>query len=118
MRPLKKIYAYFYQTAGGSEPVRKWLKDMEPEERRIIGEDIATAEYGWPVGMPICRPLGEGLWEVRSNLPGNRIARVIFCICENKMVLLHAFIKKTQKTPGPDIDLARKRQKEVIFEKE
>lgn len=95
--------------------MRKWLKALDPEERRIIGEDIATAEYGWPVGMPLCRALGDGLWEVRSDLPGNRIARVIFSICEGKMILLHGFIKKTQRTPLADIALARKRQKEVGF---
>ena len=63
--------------------------------------------------MPVCRPLGEGLWEVRSNLPGNRTARVIFCIARGQMVLLHAFVKKTQRTPDEDLALARKRMKEI-----
>ena len=77
------------------------------------GQDIATVEYGWPVGMPACRSLGQGLWEVRSTLPGNRIARVIFCIAHGHMVLLHGFIKKTQKIPDEDLALARRRMKEI-----
>ncbi len=110
---LKKIAAAFYRTAAGTEPVRDWLKGLSAEDRREIGQDIATVEYGWPVGMPVCRPLGQGLWEVRSSLLGNRIARVIFCIAEAHMVLLHGFIKKTQKIPDKDLALAHKRMKEI-----
>jgi phage-related protein len=110
---LKKIPAAFYQSGTGREPVREWLKALDAEERKVIGEDIATVEYGWPIGMPTCRPLGQGLWEVRSTLRNNRIARVIFGIVENQMVLLHGFIKKTQQTPGEDLSLARKRLKEI-----
>ena len=110
---LKKLRAVFYQTAGGSEPVREWLKDLDPDDRRLIGYDIGTAEFGWPVGMPLCRSLGSGLWEVRSNLSRGRIARVIFCVYDGSMVLLHGFNKKSQKTPQPDLELARKRQKEI-----
>ena len=72
-----------------------------------------TRRYGWPVGMPVCRPLGQGLWEVRSTLPGNRIARVIFGIAEGRMVLLHGFVKKTQKIANKDLALARRRMKEI-----
>jgi phage-related protein len=86
---------------------------LSPEDRREIGQDIATVEYGWPVGMPVCRPLGQGLWEVRSNLPDKRIVRVIFCVAQGQMVLLHGFIKKTQKIPGEALVLARKRMKEI-----
>ena len=110
---LKKIAAAFYRTAAGTEPVRDWLKGLSPEERREISQDIATVEFGWPVGMPVCRPLGQGLWEVRSTLPGNRIARVIFGIAQAHMVLLHGFVKKTQKIPDEDLALARKRMKEI-----
>ena len=110
----RKLPAVFYKTAGGSEPVRDWLKDdLEAEDRKIIGSDIATVQYGWPVGMSVCRPLGKGLHEVRSNLGSNRIGRVIFCFHKDEIVLLHGFIKKTQRTPKPDIDLARDRQKEI-----
>lgn len=110
---LKKIAAAFYRTAAGTEPVRDWLKGLSAEERREIGQDIATVEYGWPVGMPVCRPLGQSLWEVRSTLPGNRIARVIFCIVQGQMVLLHGFVKKTHKIPNDDLALARRRMKEI-----
>jgi phage-related protein len=113
MARIKKIPAAFYQTPNGRHPVREWLKELDAEDRRAIGADIATVEYGWPVGMPTCRPLGQGLWEVRSTLRSNRIARVIFGIVRNEMVLLHGFIKKTQKTPAEDLSLARKRLKEI-----
>jgi phage-related protein len=83
------------------------------DDRRIIGRDIQQVEFGWPIGMPYCRPLGQGLWEVRSNLAGNRIARVIFCITDGEMILLHGFEKKTQKTPPQDIELARMRKREI-----
>lgn len=93
--------------------MRDWLKDLTDEDRRIVGGDIARAEFGWPIGMPLCRSMGGGLWEVRSSLPRGRIARVIFCVSQGHMVLLHGFEKKSQATPHPDLDLARKRQKEI-----
>lgn len=92
-------------------PVRDWLLDLSEEERKLIGDDIRTAEFGWPIGMPLCRPMGQGLWEVRTNLPGNKIARVLFCDHEGEMILLHGFIKKTQNTPKTDLDLAMKRKR-------
>jgi phage-related protein len=103
------------QNSHGCEPVRKWLKALSREDKRIVGTDIATVEFGWPVGMPTCRPLSSrrGLLEVRSSLTQNRIARVLFCIHQGHMVLLHGFIKKTQQTPENDLDLAVRRQKEV-----
>ncbi len=109
----KKIQAFFYETAGGSEPVRDWLKDLAEEDRRIIGADIATVEYGWPIGMPTCRPMGDGLFEVRSNLTGKRISRVLFCTAGERLVLLHGFIKKTRTTPTEDLALAKRRKKEI-----
>jgi phage-related protein len=110
---LKKLPAAFYRSLSGVEPVRQWLKDQPEADRRVLGRDIATAEFGWPLGMPLYRSLGAGLWELRSNLSSHRIARVIFCVADGRMVLLHGFIKKTQKTPLADLALARKRQKEV-----
>jgi phage-related protein len=110
---IKKLPAAFYCTALGNEPVREWLQSLAPADRRIIGQDIATAEFGWPVGMPVCRSLQGGLYEIRSNLTSRRIARVMFCVAGGRMVLLHGFIKKTQKTPKVDLDLALKRKKEV-----
>ena len=109
----KKIGAVFYCTSGGAEPVREWLLALPSQDRRIIGFDVATAEFGGPVGMPLCRSLGGGLWEIRSNITRGRIARVIFCIAHGHMILLHAFIKKAQKTPKSELETARKRQKDV-----
>ena len=111
----KILPATFYRTATGAEPVRKWLKALSREDKRIVGTDIATVEFGWPVGMPTCRSLASrrGLWEVRSSLTHNRIARILFVVYQGQMVLLHGFIKKTQQTPEEELDLAVKRQKEV-----
>ena len=98
----------FFRTASSNEPVREWLRALPREERRIIGEDIKTVQFGWPLGMPLVRKLDKALWEVRSRLP-NRIARVIFTSGEGRMVLLHGFIKKSQRTPQEDLELARTR---------
>jgi len=111
MTPLKRLPACFYRSDTGREPVREWLKGLKPEDRKVIGEDIKDVEFSWPIGMPLVRSLGRELWEVRSSLLGGRIARVVFCIERERMVLLHGFIKKTQKTPQHDIDLALKRGK-------
>jgi phage-related protein len=106
-RQGKRVPAIFYRTEAGGEPVRDWLKELLSEDRKCIGEDIKTVEFGWPIGMPVCRPLGEGIYEVRTSLAQNRIARVLFYIDKKgRMVLLHGFIKKTQKTSDEDLDLA------------
>jgi len=109
----KKIAGRFYATAAGRRPVRDWLMELSKDDRRVIGKDIQRVEFGWPIGMPYCRPLGHGLWEVRSSLAGNRIARIIFCIVRGEMVLLHGFVKKTQKTPAQDLALALGRKQET-----
>jgi phage-related protein len=108
-REGKRIPAIFFRTEAGGEPVRDWLKGLpSPEDRKRIGEDIKTVEFGWPIGMPACRPLGDGIYEVRTSLAQNRIARVLFYIDrKGRMVLLHGFIKKTQKTLAEDLNLAR-----------
>jgi len=105
-----RLRVFFYRTLSGAEPVREWLKSLPTEERKIIGDDLKTSQFGWPLGMPLIRKLEAGLWEVRSHLP-QRIARVIFTIDGNTMVLLHGFIKKSQKTPLEDLKLARQRLK-------
>jgi phage-related protein len=109
----KKLEVAFYRSEVGAEPVLQWLRALPTEDRQALGRDLRLIEMGWPIGMPLCRPLGEGLWEVRSKLSQNRIARIIFCASQGHMVLLHAFIKKTQKTPQSELNLARARQKEV-----
>jgi phage-related protein len=110
---LKRLPAVFYELPSGRQPVREWLSALARGDRKIIGEDIKDVEFSWPICMPLCRALGQGLWEVRSELTQGRIARVLFCVSESRMVLLHAFIKKTQKTPVADRDLAVRRMKEV-----
>jgi phage-related protein len=98
----------FFRTGTGREPVREWLKSLPRERRRILGEDLKTVQFGWPLGMPLVRKLDASLWEVRSRLPGC-IARLLFTTGEGRMVLLHGFVKKSQKTPPEDLELARKR---------
>lgn len=109
----KRLPARFFESESGRVPVREWLLDLTENERKAIGEDIRTAEFGWPVGMPLCKPMTghKGLWEVRTNLLGKKIARVLFCAHDGEMVLLHGFIKKTQKTPKTELDLAMKRMR-------
>ncbi len=116
MTVKKHIYVYFFRNDRGKEPVRDWLKGLSKKERTIIGEDIKTAEFCWPIGMPTIGNLGDGLYEVRSNLPDKKIARTIFAIYKWKMVLLHGFIKKDQKTPKKEKRLAKQRLKK--FENE
>ena len=104
----KKIAATFFALDSGAEPVRAWLKSLAKADRVSIGEDICDVEFEWPIGLPVCRPLGSGLYEVRTTLK-DRIARVFFAIEGSQMVLLHGFIKKSQSTPRPDLELARQR---------
>lgn len=109
----KRMPARFYCNINGIEPVREWLLSIDKQDRALIGQEIKTVEYGWPIGMPTCRSMGGGLWEVRSNLSNGKIARVLFCCHAESLILLHGFIKKTQKTPKTDLDLAKKRKQEV-----
>jgi phage-related protein len=109
----KKLPARFYISRTARNPVREWILELSSDDRHTVGKDIQKVEFGWPIGRPHCAPLGHGLWEVRSDLDSNRIARVIFCMGDGYMILLHGFIKKTQKTPQQDIDLALKRKREV-----
>ena len=105
--PARKIPVVFYRTSAGVEVVRNWLRDLKEEDRNIIGQDLMRAQFRWPIGMPLCRPLGDGLWEVRSTLTSNRIPRVFFCFTEDRVVALHGIIKKTQATPAAELALAR-----------
>ncbi|HEX2959530.1 MAG TPA: type II toxin-antitoxin system RelE/ParE family toxin [Chitinispirillaceae bacterium] len=99
----------FYRTDNGSEPVREWLRSLALDSKKIIGEDIKTVQYGWPIGMPVVRKLEPGIWEVRSRLKDG-ISRVLFTVADDTIVLLHGFIKKSQKTPLDDLITARKRK--------
>lgn len=102
----------FFVTESGTEPVREWLRELAPIDRKVIGEDIKTVQFGWPLGMPLVRHLSDGIWEVRIRLE-NRIARVLFSLEGATMVLLHGFIKKQQTTPKADLDLAKSRLKSL-----
>lgn len=109
-RPLKVV---FFQTDTGNEPVREWLKDLSKDDCKVIGTDILTVQYAWPLGKPLVDNLGDGIWEVRSRLD-NRIARTLFAMIDQEMVLLHGFIKKQQRTPADELELAKKRKKQYL----
>ena len=111
--PPKPIPIAFWQSATGREPVREWLKSLAREDKKAIGRDIAKVQFGWPIGLPVCRPLSGGLWEVRCSLPSRREGRVLFGFHEGALIALHAIFKKTQKTPADDLKLARERLKEI-----
>ena len=110
---MKKITSLFYENCNGKKPVREWLLSLSKADRKAIGEDIKTVEYGFPVGMPICRKLDSKLYEVRSHISDKKIARVIFTVMSDYMILLHGFVKKAQKTPKSELDLALKRKKDI-----
>jgi len=109
----QKIPLIFFRTAAGSEPVREWLQGLDEAERQTIGKDLLRAQWRWPVGMPLCRAMGNGLWEIRTDLPTKRTARVLLCFYREHLVVLHGFIKKTRATPDEDLAAARRRQKEL-----
>ena len=98
----------FFRTEAGNEPVREWLQGLAREDRRTVGEDIKTAQFGWPIGMPLIRKLASELWEVRSRI-SNGISRVMFTVDGQTMVLLHGFQKKSQRTPPADLMTAKRR---------
>jgi phage-related protein len=100
----------FFKTDGGTEPVRDWLRELSATDRKRIGEDIKTVQFGWPLGMPLVRKMEKNLWEIRVHLDG-RIARLLFTVISSKIVLLHGFIKKSQATPQPDLKLAKDRMR-------
>jgi phage-related protein len=109
----ESIPLVFWRSPAGGEPVREWLNEMPREDKRTVGRDMAKVQFGWPVGLPLCRPLSGGLWEVRSSVPSKREARVFFGFHEGMLVALHAIIKKAQRTPVEDVALARNRLKEL-----
>ncbi len=109
MDPDAILNVVFFHTERGHEPMREWLKSLDKEDRKVIGEDIKLVQFRWPLGMPLVRKLETDLWEVRSHLSQGRIARVLFTVHGDEMALLHGFIKKSQKTPADDLKLARYR---------
>lgn len=103
----------FYRSESGAEPVREWLKELQREDRKTIGEDIKTAQFGWPLGMPLIRKMEKDLWEVRSNITDG-IARTFFTVEKGTMVLLHGFVKKSQETPLNELQTARRRLRNIL----
>ena len=110
----KPIPLRFWRSSQEREPVREWLSALSSDDKRVVGRDLAIVQFGWPIGLPVCRPMGGGLWEVRSSLPSKREARLLFCFYEGEIFALHAFIKTTQKTAYDDLHLATKRMKDVF----
>lgn len=103
---------HFFKTEIDNEPVRNWLQLLTDKDKKRIGEDIKTVQFGWPLGMPLVRHVDGEIWEIRCRLSGG-IARILFVLEGNTMILIHGFIKKQQKTPKPDLDLARTRVKQL-----
>lgn len=110
----EKMRALFFRNSLGEEPVRQWLLEMGAADRKIIAADLLTVEYGWPVGMPLCRPIRGELWKIRSCLTGqNRIASVLFCTKDQNLVLLHGFMNEADRTSLNDFQVALNRRKEL-----
>jgi phage-related protein len=105
----KSLEVVFYRTESGNEPVREWLQGLSKQDKKTIGGDIKTVQYGWPIGMPVVRKMEPGLWEIRCRLD-QRIARILFSVKADQMILLHGFIKKSQKMPQADLQLAKDRK--------
>jgi phage-related protein len=112
----RKLPVLFYRTRGGTELVRDWLRSLDDKDQNTIGLDLLRVQFRWLVGMPLCRAMGDGLWEMRTNLPSNRIARLLFYVTAGRILVLHGFIKKTPKTPDEELTQARRRKKEMESE--
>ncbi|MSQ69439.1 MAG: type II toxin-antitoxin system RelE/ParE family toxin [Gammaproteobacteria bacterium] len=104
-----KLTVRFFRSTQGREPVREWLKALPGADRKIVGDEIRTVQFGWPVGMPLVRKMDDGLWEVRVDL-AERIVRVLFTVLDGEAVLLHGFTKKSRRTPAADLNTARRRK--------
>jgi phage-related protein len=108
MASVRRYDVIFYRLGSGREPVREWLRGLDKEAKKVIGEDVKTLQFGWPLGMPLARKMEPDLWELRSEIR-QRIARVFFTIVDRRIVLLHGFEKNTRKTPCKDLAPARRR---------
>ena len=113
MEPNNRLSVVFYKTDNGNEPVREWLLSMGKKEKKRIGQEIKLVQYGWPLGMPVVKKLEKDIWEIRIKLLG-KIVRILFTVLNDQIVLLHGFIKKTQKISKQDLDIARDRVKNMM----
>ncbi len=109
--PIPPLDVLFFKTDSGTEPVREWLKEFAAIDKKAIGEDIRTVQIGWPLGMPLVRKMDTDLWEIRIHISYG-IARILFTVSGNTMLLLHGFVKKSQNTPKDDLNLAKQRLKQ------
>ena len=109
--PYSPLPLLFWQSEQGREPVRGWLNALDLADEKVVGRDLAKVQFGWPIGLPLCRALSDGLWEVRSSLPSRREARVIICFRQGVLVALHAFFKSTRATPRTELFLVRQRKR-------
>ena len=114
MEIQKKLQADFFKTENGNEPVRDFLKALTPDDKKSVGADIMAIEMSWPVGYPKVRKMDTDLWEVRTSISDKRICRIFFTVSGKKMILLHSIIKKSQKTPLEDLELAKTRKKLIL----
>jgi phage-related protein len=110
MNEIVILNVIFFASENGNEPVRDWLKSLSAEDRKVIGVDIKTIQFRWPLGMPLVRKMDAGLWEVRSRISDGRISRVFFSVSGSRMILLHGIIKKSIATPKRDLACAKKRR--------
>jgi phage-related protein len=102
----------FFKTSAGNEPVLDWIRSLSRQDRAILGADLRTIQLGFPIGMPLCRPLKGGLFESRSSLSGKQEARLIFFQDGKLLIVVCGFIKKTRATPQSELEIARKRKAE------
>ena len=118
MQKIKTLTVRFYQSDSGREPVKEWLKALSREDMKMIGEDIKTVEFGWPLGMPLVRKMDKNLWEIRLDITNREIARIFFTVRDSLMILLHGFKKKSQQTPLNELNIAKERRDRVLSGKE
>jgi phage-related protein len=105
-----KLTVRFFRSAQGREPVRDWLKGLDDQARKAIGDDIRAVAIRLAGGNALVEKLDKDLWEVRVNLPDG-IARVLFTIHQDEAVLLHGFVKKSRKIPKDDLETAKRRRR-------
>lgn len=113
----KKINAQFFRSEQGTEPVRKVLRELGRPIKTQVGDDIRFVELNWRVDKPYVDRLRGGrgkleksVYEVRHTVEGKEY-RTLFFVYEARMVLVHFFQKKTQKTPLQEIEVAWQRMK-------
>ncbi len=111
MEREEPLEAAFYKTRQNNQPCRDFLLSLDRNDRREVGADIFAVQKGFPLGLPLCRKMGSDLWEVRSDV-ADGICRIFFTVYKNTMILLHGFIKKSQKTPQDELDTANSRLKD------